>query len=1019
MNKKTKIVLISAAAAAALLLIGLLIFFSLSRESGEVIAKAENTYNAEYHSYCTYEHDPDIQIDGVLDESVWEGKQWFSNTYLANTQDNMPRIKVTGFTTDYGIYIASVAEDSNLVNDGQRSPKLNSSWEFYVTADNVGEEKVGDGLYRCQFIIDMRGDAFTVYTNFDRAVKVDGELNSGSTKSAVLEMFIPWETVYVDTAKGVPDTFRVLPTYRAVLAGETNTSWMSLAQSSINGTTDFYVFGKDGYTNIDRENAELGDTKFGYAKTANWDISKEAEGIVESSTGTEHHKIFFTKEYGPNYIVETTIVPVKALENKYPKAGIYFLGTTGQYYAVWLDMRNLVDSVNGTKNFSKYQIVTVNNGKGKWEQKSLSQYDSDNAKAAQREGVKLTVIKYEGRFWYFVDGQFITSEEHSFMDIEVIPGFYSLGADAVYKNYSCRALSGADELKEYLNQRDLYFIDAKATGAGGSVSVSPATVKKGESYQITITSKSKYEVSSILINGQEKYEEAKKTATGGVYTVSGVKENQEIRVDFEKCSGNTFSGQVKGPDGPITADIILQGQTNPLLRYELTSSGEKGFSATIPAGTYKVSVTAEDCKGASGTVRVSGDTKKNYTLVASDFPKTVKVNGKELKSSFSAWDLTKEGEGKVSTSYAANGKMAPLYFGKTGKDFVMEATINYTTDFESGKAYQPDLMGGFVFNDGTKTGWIVAHGSGTVTTGFKYTNRLVDYDMLTYPTKETAVFAIAKKGDSLYIYFDGELAGVKKWSVVAPGISSNAELALGLYVITDKTSDIEFSSYNVQTGTSAATAYIEQHVLKDTAMPENPMFAKIVTVNGTALKSLVRRWDLTKAGSNEVYGSYELGTKMAPLYFTEHGSTAMIEATIEYATDFVDGVDYQPDLMGGFVFSDGKNDGWIVANRTGFAYTGFKYEQYLVDKEVLTYPEKRPVKMTAALKGGYAYIYFDDILVAKKKISLLVPNATAKTDLAMGLYMITDKEATIKFSNISITTDATAVTAYIANHDVK
>lgn len=1016
MNKKKKIILISSTAVVALLLIGLLIFFLFFYQSREVIAKTEHTYEAEYQSYCTYEHDPDIQIDGVLDESVWEGKSWFSNTYLANVQDNMPRIKVTGFTTDRGIYIASIAEDSNLVNDGQRSPKRNSNWEFYITADNVGEEKVGDGLYRYQFNIDMRGDAYTFYTNFDRAVVVDGELNSGNTKSATLEMFIPWETVDIDTSKGVPDTFRIMPLYRAVFEGQTETAWMSLAQSNHLGTKDFYLFGKDGYTNIDRENAVLGDTKFGFAKTANWDVSKEAEGIVQSSTGTEHHKIFFAQEYGSNFIVETTIIPVKSLENDYPKAGINFLGIDGLYHTVWLDMRNLVDSVNGTKNFSKYQIVTLNNLQGVWNQKSLSQYDSDNVQATQKEGVKLTVIKYGGKFWYFVDDKFITAEENTFMDMDVIPGFYSLGADAIYKDYSCEALSSTDELKEYLNERDLCLIDAQVASAGGSVSASDITVKQGESYSITITSQSGYEVSSILVNGEERITDAKENAVDGTYTITGAQGNQEVRVKFEKCSGNTLSGQVKGTDGAITANITLLGQTNPLLRYDVISSGEQGFLATIPAGTYKVLVTAESHKEFSDTIKVSGDTEKSYTLEATDFPRTVKVNGMDITSSVDVWDLTKEGEGKVSTSYAANGKMAPLYFGKTGTDFVMEATINYTTNFESGKTYQPDLMGGFVFSDGTNRGWIVARDTGIVTSGWKYTTGMLDYAMLTYPTKKTATFSIAKKGDLLYIYFDGEFAAVKEWSEIAPDISSSAELALGLYMIADNTADIEFSNYKMQVGTSAADAYINQHALKDTAIPGSSLFAKVVTVNGVALKSSEKKWDLTNVGSNEVYGSYELGTKASPLFFTKHGSTALIETTIEYTTNFVSGVDYQKDLMGGFVFNDGKNSGWIVANRTGVVYTGWNYELNLVENEYLTYPEKRSVKMTAALDDGYVYIYFDDSLITKKKISRLVPNATADTDLAMGLYMITDKEADIKFSNTSITTDADAVASYIAAH---
>ena len=107
MSKKKKI-LIAVAIVCVVLLIGGVIAWWLLHEE-EKIAKAENTYETDYHSYCTYEHDSDIDIDGELQESVWQGKQWYTTTYPSNLNGNLPKVKVTGFTTAKGIYIASVA----------------------------------------------------------------------------------------------------------------------------------------------------------------------------------------------------------------------------------------------------------------------------------------------------------------------------------------------------------------------------------------------------------------------------------------------------------------------------------------------------------------------------------------------------------------------------------------------------------------------------------------------------------------------------------------------------------------------------------------------------------------------------------------------------------------------------------------------------------------------------------------------------------------------------------------------
>lgn len=1017
MNKK-KIISIVVLSLLALLLVGGIVGLVVWRMSMETIAKAENTYHAQYDSYCTYESDENISIDGELDEAEWQGKKWFSNTYLENVKGELPVMKITGFTTERGVYLASTVTDTNLINDGQRS-KTNTLWQLNVAATSTGGKMKTDGMKTYTFYVDMAEQSYAWYSNFDRAVKVDGELNSGKTKGATLEMFIPWQMLDINPEEGVPTQFYLLPIYYGIFEGETNRTLMTtINQPHISNVSEYFVFDNTGYTNADREGAILGDTKFGAAKTSNWDVSKEKDGIVSSSIGTEHHKIFFKEEYGENFIVETTIVPVKPLENDYPKAGIYFQGTDGVYHTVFVNTWDslLVNSVNGTKNVSQYQLVTLNNYDGGWNQKALSEYNQDNPNATKKEGVKLTVVKYGGQFWYFVDGKYVTTEEYAFFDVSMIPGFYSLGADVIYKDYSCTTVKDTDQLKDYLNKHGLYYVEAKVTSAGGNVKSSVSTVKKGDSYDIKITTKPGYEVSSIVINGKEKYQDAKKKAVEGTYTVTGVKQNQLVEVKFEKVKGHIFSGTVKNADGLLDATITMYSQKNPLLCYEFTSSASKGFTGTLPAGTYSVKIEADNHMIYTGTLNLKNDLEKTYTLRLTEFPATVKVNDKEVKSSVDKWDLSQESKTKVSTSYSAGGKLAPLYFGKTGKDFVMQTTLNYTTEFVEGVDYQPDLMGGFMFSDGTKTGWILARKTGIVTTGFKLTSGLVGYEMLCYPTKKEATFAVAKKGEDLHFYINGQLLGTKKWSEVAPDVSADSELALGLAMLADKEADIEFSNYSVQVGTAAVTKYMKEHELKDNYVKGSSLFATELMVNGTKVRSMVDAWDVSDVAKNIVYGSHDMKTKLQPLYFAKSGKAAIMQTTIEYTTVIKDGVEYQPDLFGGFTFHDGTNSGWIMANRTGVAYTGFKFEQGLVADKVLALPEQRAVTVTAILYEDNVYILFDGDLVIKKKITSIVPGAKSGSDYAMGIMMHTDKTSDIRFSNTSITTDAKAAKDYIANN---
>lgn len=1020
MNKKKKIIIIIASVL-TVLLIGAGVCLALVFGNREVIASSEHTYEKQYNSYCTYEHAEDINIDGVLDDACWQNKKWYKNTFLANTGNNMPSFEMTSYVDEHGIYIATVAQDTNLVNNGQRDNSANSNFEFYIVGKNVGDTLTNDTVNTLLLNVDMKGDTNTYFTNMDRAVVVNGELNSGETESATLELFIPWGTLGVDTSKGIPTEFYCMPGYLAVLPGQETTTVMKPVWYPYKLVSDHYVFNADGYTNADREGAIVGDSKFGHAKTANWDISQEADSIVRSSIGTENHKIFFSEEYGSNFIVETTMIPVGDLENSSPKAGIYFQTSTGFYNAVFLDMKEkyLTDESNGTRNFSTLRVAALHNNDG-W---NMTYYDDemyDNPNASSKEGVKMTVIKYGSKYWVFLDGKFITTFDYYFMDIDVIPGFFSLGADVIYKDYSCEVIDETS-LIEYINNKKLYMIDAQIASAGGEVTTSEFSVKKGGSYDITIKSNSGYEVSSVLINGKEKISDVKKKATGGTYTVTGVSSNQEIKVSFKKCDGYNYTGTIKAGDTPLASTVILKGLTNKALYYEVAAVGEKGFTAVVPAGKYEVTIITEGYLTILDTITINKDVSKAYKASLSQFVETVKVNEKEVTSKISAWNTEEEHLSKITTSYDAGGKTAPLYFSKTGTDFVVEATIDYTTVFKDGGEYQPDLMGGFIFNDGTNSGWIVARKSGYAYTGWTRVTGLIDYDMLTYPTKKTANFAVAKVGDEVSIYLDRKLVETLKWSEIAPNIGAKSEVAIGLYMVADKDADIQFSNYSLKTGTSAAKNYIANHVMVDTPVAGSSLFAQSVTVNGTQLYSALSSWNLSEVSKGNVLGSYAMGSRAKPLYFNAHGSTMLVEATIEYTTQFKDGVEYQPDLMGGFSLTDGTNSGWLVANKTGVTFTGWNRDRELVNENVLTYDASsgeapKSVKMTMAVKDDYIYVYFDDECIWKQKVSVVVPNAKSGADLAVGLYMIADKTADIKFSDISISTDKNVVDNYISTN---
>ena len=97
-----------------------------------------------FHSQAKEENDPDMLIDGKLDESIYTDIEWLDFSYASNVDGTRPQIRLTGFTTEYGVYIASKAYDTNVRYGGgfmeQISPAVTTGWEFSIVVDKKGEK---------------------------------------------------------------------------------------------------------------------------------------------------------------------------------------------------------------------------------------------------------------------------------------------------------------------------------------------------------------------------------------------------------------------------------------------------------------------------------------------------------------------------------------------------------------------------------------------------------------------------------------------------------------------------------------------------------------------------------------------------------------------------------------------------------------------------------------------------------------------------------------------------------------
>lgn len=761
---------------------------------------------SDYESFCTVEHDTGIQIDGTLDEAVWADKRWFSNTYLSNTDGTFPVLKATGFTTEKGIYIASVVKDSNLMNDGQHTMTLNSAFDFRILADTVGETTTGGAWKTHHIMIDMRGDVHCDgASNFKRAVTVEGTMNSGNTQSATVEIFIPWEYLGVDTTKGIPSEFSMYPAYRAILPGTTEIASMGCALGiTVEDIDKYWKFGNTGYQSGDWKGAIVGDSATGLTKIGVWDVSREHENMVEACAGATKHTIFFRYMYGANFIAEATLVPDGTLGSGTPQGGFYFMDAAGNEHSMLLDMTQYPD------------------------------------------GVTLTVVKFGNTFRYYTNGMLLQAETIDSLSASVFPALHAVNADIIFKDYSCKKMSETG-LQKYLSTHifaqqvvvngqtvssssdkwDLSGLANKVVignSAGtadplyftenGSTALLQTTVTRLD--DSTATNRESQPLAGIMVSdgttsgfigirrgcvvygstwvegaiGKDLFTTwAPQNSTAEIAIV--LKDNQfHIYVDGELKKTVNVSDAVPGIADEATLAIGLV-------------MNAEGKTAEMQFSDIQFTTDADEVDAFLGIVTFEG------TL----FTDKVTVNGTTVESAVDNWDVSEIDENILNGSYAMGSSLKSLYFAETGNTMLLHTTMAYTTVFESGKTYQSDLLGGLYVHDGTNSGYFGVRQHGVVYSPWlQWIEHAWPYDVMSTwnSSNMTVEVDIALKDGVFHIYVDNVYSTTLNLSTIMTNTASDAELAFGLTMHADKDCDIQFSDIQFTTDAATVDAFLTE-----------------------------------------------------------------------------------------------------------------------------------------------------------------------------------------------------------------
>ncbi len=1009
----------------------------------EIVVLGGKAYDAEtqgvYGGMSTTQNDDFMTIDGGLSEEQWSDKKWLT---INGTTENgtSATYKVTGFPTDKGVYIASIVEDANLYNDGQVAPTYNSSWEFYVFANNAtGSKKVNGSLDRTQIYIDMRGECWSFNPDIKRAVWTDGIYANGQTKKATLEAFIPWAALDVDVSKGIPEEFGIMPAYLVKEASTGTTAEVVPDFFDRANTQAFYKFNSRGYS-LFASRVMIQDGLI-ESNVYTWNTTKEGEGIITGSyaMGSKKQPLFFSKT------VTNALMSAK-IE--------YTTDTTaeGTYQNDLMGGFVFDDGLNRGYILACYTGVQVIQDDSNWV-KYEGLINSPVLMKADKVPVEMTVIRDEEYFHIYFDGALVKSlyvwdvVSTADFDTEIAVGI-SMVADAT---------------------ADIKFSNIKFTDSTSEIAkFENAPIRKGvlinknllrSEFDCWNVSKLERGIITGSWNADSKLSCKSKpiyfSNTGTAGLMSATFENTTT-IDPALDKDGYYQGDLMGGfvvhDG-TTRGFIMANRTGLMIsntagkwEYQLNlvkdpvltkddkepvdmtvaRYGDKFYvyfdgaliktlkitdvlpnataSTPIAMGVSMVSDAVADIRVSN--MKLSTDENEVAMYVNQGLAKYTYINGTVATSNYSKWDLTQAANGIITGSQAMGSKQQPIYFAQPGTSTVASATIEYTTDTTAGGTYQEDLMGGFVFSDGNNVGYVVANRTGigiiqNTVSGSKWTFKhgLVTNPVLMSSDRRPVDMKVARQGDKIHVYFDGVKITTLELTEVMPYSTASSPLAMGIAMVADNTADIRFSNI----------CFTADETAVDLAV--NTQLAGTVAVNNKLLNSNLGVWNVSKATDKVVSITNHKETKdgkAQPLYFGQTATNFTVEFTAKYTTTIDPALDvdnyYQPDLMAGFRFSDGTNTGWIVAREKGIVYTGWNFSKAtLISESVLRKETQIPVTFKIVKQGDAVSIYMNGQLATTDSWATLCPNVASDKPVAIGMILEGDYNADLEISNYSLT----------------
>lgn len=592
---------------------------------------------------CTTEYDG-IEIDGVVDEAVWDNLGWMSFSQYGKT------ISFTLTYNENGIFWAMKSKDTGVIYNFANNIEGNTSFELLLCNEGLQSSGAQPGMlevrqdtsnYSMSRIGRYTAGSWSYVQSqeyvFHRwsLIGENAKLNENNMEGLMMEGYIHWSALGIDVEKdGLPATLKAYMEYNYQDSLDKS---QRVAYIRPHGyyyqSKSWYHFDAEGYTNSDSRMDEsqtrplLGDGHFVnnlgdgiLPKTNAWDLSRAKDGVYSLKSAFDAQYLFFNDVCAENYIVSATVkYNSQYWGSSYAKLGV-IAGMTeqGNGYTPYSAMVWGVGSKNAgkvaafncykrfaTSGVSEIEIGTngedVNANESAWTQLPAAFGNLDT-----NGEVKLTVIKQGASIIYYVNDVLWTITSNVELAGKTVPGLYAYNCEGEFTNVSC--ITDQAAIDQAMKDAKLYKVTTGVSGNGSVIGrVYDSTGKlmnsfTNEAYVLeehtvefelqAVTSTLRASVlEKLTMNGNDI------TAQGhnGGYTISGITGNVHLEAGFASASASRKVSVNLGDktEGKLEIYVLNESLTDHTYLYVVDLNASAG-NLVLPTGFLKVVLNGDE-----------------------------------------------------------------------------------------------------------------------------------------------------------------------------------------------------------------------------------------------------------------------------------------------------------------------------------------------------------------------------------------------------------------------------------------